>query len=110
MVGWRPLHRAAYIGDKECVRLLLERTDIDVNKRCCGDTPLISSIKYKHIECAKLLINDDESTKINKFGKSGGPSLTAWTEARKQGLNEISNLLEADPRFKKWLNKMAKLV
>ena len=69
--AYTPLHIAAEKGDLECLRLLLDCDEVDVDaKDLKGDTtPLLLAIKEKHEEAAKLLIQNGASLNL-KVGRS----------------------------------------
>lgn len=68
VIGWAPLHHAAYCGDEEMVKLLVEAgADMDIAMNCeaaataawgsrGGYTPLHSAMSMGHIEVAGDLV------------------------------------------------------
>ena len=95
--GWTALHYAVTNDHADCVEALLGAEATKVNKRssCNLKTPLMLAINHESVACARLLIGHAR-TNINKVS----PSLnTALTRARAIELTDIVNLLEADPRL-----------
>lgn len=95
--GSTALHSAARYGHADCVELLIRAEATKVNRRSLRyqKTPLMLAIKHGNVACARLLIGH-ERTNINKLSLSFN---TALTLARARGLTEIVDLLEADPRL-----------
>ena len=69
--AYTPLHFAAEKGDLECMEMLLNCEEVDVDaKDLKGDTtPLLLAVKEKHEAAAKLLIQNGASLNI-KVGRS----------------------------------------
>ena len=65
--AYTPLHFAAEKGDLECLEMLLNCEEVDVDaKDLKGDTtPLLLAVKEKHEEAAKILIQNGASLNIN---------------------------------------------
>ena len=54
--GWTALHWASLNGHPECVKLLLNHSDIDINiTDIKGRTPLVYASTFKHTEIMNLL-------------------------------------------------------
>ena len=69
--AYTPLHFAAEKGDLECLEMLLNCEEVDVDaKDLKGDTtPLLLAVKEKHESAAKLLIQNGASLNM-KVGRS----------------------------------------
>ena len=106
--GWTALHYAANNGHADCVEVLIGADATKVNKRssCSLKTPLMLAMNRETVACARLLIGH-ERTNINKVS----PSLnTALTKARARELTDIVNLLEADPRLCRPLDRVLRFL
>lgn len=106
--GWTALHYAVINHHADCVEVLVGADATKVNKRslCGWKTPLMLAINHESVACARLLIGH-ERTNINKVS----PSLnTALTQARAKELTDIVNLLEADPRLCRPVDRVLRLL
>ena len=106
--GWTALHYAVSNDHADCVEVLIGADATKVNKRslCSLKTPLMLAIKRKSVACARLLIGH-ERTNINKVSLSLN---TALTKARAKELTDIVNLLEADPRLCRPVDRVLRLL
>ena len=75
ITGETPLFRACKKGDVDGVRLLLKRTDIDVNQaREDGTTPLLITCGKGHVDVVRLLLARKE-IQINQAKENGATPL-----------------------------------
>eukprot|EP00929_Paragymnodinium_shiwhaense_P054917 TRINITY_DN27526_c0_g1_i2.p1 TRINITY_DN27526_c0_g1~~TRINITY_DN27526_c0_g1_i2.p1 ORF type:complete len:216 (+),score=43.32 TRINITY_DN27526_c0_g1_i2:145-792(+) len=56
-LGWRPLHRAAFAGGADVMRLLLERKPDIAARDLDGLQPLHVAASGGHVECCRLLLH-----------------------------------------------------
>ena len=67
---WSALHVASFYGHTECVKLLLNHSDIDINiTNNDGATPLDITLEDNNPECIKLLKakkKEQDSLKLKK--------------------------------------------
>ncbi|WP_318521946.1 ankyrin repeat domain-containing protein, partial [Photobacterium leiognathi] len=91
--GSTALHFAAFYGQLNCVKALLEAPDIDVNKgNYEGQTPLYMAACNGHLNCVKALVKAP-GIDVNQGNTMGTAALHA---AAHQGhLNCVKALLEA---------------
>ncbi|XP_070576697.1 ankyrin repeat and SOCS box protein 3-like [Ptychodera flava] len=56
--GWSPLHQAAYDGHTQCIKILCDHVDTDVNLRAFeGGTALYFAASGGHLDAMKVLLN-----------------------------------------------------
>ena len=71
VTGCTALLCAAQCGRAECVRLLLGAgADAMKADHACGNTPLISAVAHKHVECARLLLPASDLGHYTKQGRT----------------------------------------
>ncbi|NGX53877.1 MAG: hypothetical protein K1000chlam4_00597, partial [Chlamydiae bacterium] len=87
--GNTPLMRAAYNGDTDCVRLLLQIDGIDVNHaNNNGDTALMQAVWNGHFECVRVLLKSGAD-----FNHASNNGSTALIWAAGEGHVECVRLL-----------------
>ena len=90
-----PLHRASRFGHLEIAKLLLARSEIEVNEGNFGDaSPFLVACHYGHKEVVSLLLANP-GMDPNKTRNDG---TTAFFMASQYGHKEVISLLLADPR------------
>jgi len=91
-----PLHRASRFGHLEIAKLLLARSEIEVNKGNFGDaSPFLVACHYGHKEVVSLLLADPRVDPNKVWENEATPSMQACQEGHK----EVLLLLLADPRI-----------
>ena len=64
--NFTPLYMAVDCGYEGCVRLLLERSEVDVNLMSGGQTPLSNAILEEHEAIVKLLLERSDRCESGK--------------------------------------------
>jgi ankyrin repeat protein len=90
----RLLAAASHLGDALIVAMLLQRPDVDVNKRVKGMASIHSAARIGHIEVLKLLVSY-EGTDLHCTTSRG--QYTALHVAAFSGMSDIVRLLLAQP-------------
>jgi ankyrin repeat protein len=89
-LGSTALHFAAYDGNIDIVKYLIDEKGMDVNKTNCDCTPLYWAANAGHIDIIRYLILKMTKDAINQADSSGD---TALHKAAEKGHIEMANLL-----------------
>ncbi|KAI5090887.1 ankyrin repeat and SOCS box protein 2-like, partial [Silurus meridionalis] len=87
--GWFPLHKCAYYGHLECLKVLLSAAPETMNRRTLkGQTPLLLAVSHRHLDCVHYLLEKGADPNLaNKQGE------TPLYKACEKGTEEAVGLL-----------------
>ena len=92
--GWAPLHYAAFEGQPEVVKYLLEKGAVKNSLAPNGYTPLMLAARNGKVDAARVLLYEDPDLTIK-----GPKGETALSLAKEKDLKEMETLLRRAGAF-----------